>query len=168
MGVGAHIEGQITGRELRPQFPMRLPPRSHNLNPNIERFMRSVKEECLQRMVFFGERPLHSAVVAFPAHCNAERNHQALDNRLIDRGDEVGCTTRRVACRERLGGMLRAFFLQKGVRTFSMCIGRSLFPGAFISPKMIEPQRPLRPSRSRRTLRRLRGLCGSKCADRTR
>jgi len=37
---------------------VRLPPRSPNLNPNLERFMRSVKEECLERMVFFGERSL--------------------------------------------------------------------------------------------------------------
>ena len=110
MDVGAHIEGQIPGRELHLQFPVRLPPRSPNLNPNIERFMRAVKEECLQRMVFFGERSLHSAVVAFLAHYHAERDHQALDNRLIDRGDEVGCTTRGVACRERLGGMLRYYY----------------------------------------------------------
>lgn len=68
----------------------------------------------------------------------------------------------------RIGDKLRAFFPQKGVRSFSMCIRRSLFLGTFISLKMIEPQRPLRPSRSRRTLRGLRGLCGSKCAARTR
>jgi hypothetical protein len=35
---------------------VRLPPQSPNLNPNLERFMRSVKEECLERMIFFGER----------------------------------------------------------------------------------------------------------------
>jgi transposase InsO family protein len=43
---------------------VRLPPRSPDLNPDIERFMRSVKEECLERMVFFGERSLHAAVVS--------------------------------------------------------------------------------------------------------
>ena len=42
----------------------RLPPRSPNLSPNLERFMRSVKEECLERMIFFGERSLQNARVA--------------------------------------------------------------------------------------------------------
>ena len=88
---------------------VRLPPRALDLNPNIERFMRSVKEECLERMVFFGERSLLAAVVAFLAHYHAERNHQALNNRLIDPGEEVGRTTGEIACRERLGGILRYY-----------------------------------------------------------
>jgi putative transposase len=41
---------------------VRLPARSPNLNPNLEHFIRSVKEECLERMVFFGERSLQTAV----------------------------------------------------------------------------------------------------------
>jgi len=71
---------------------VRLPPRSPNLNPNIERFMRSVKDECLDRMIFFGEKAVQTAVVAFLAHDHAERNHQGLDNRLIEPGEEVGST----------------------------------------------------------------------------
>jgi hypothetical protein len=63
------------------------------LNPNIERFMRSVKEEYLGRVVFFGERALYAAVAAFLAHYHAEPNHQAFGNRLIVPGDEVGRTT---------------------------------------------------------------------------
>jgi len=88
---------------------VRLPPRSPNLNPRIERFMRSLKDECLQRLIFFGERPLSAAVVAFLAHYHVERNHQALDNRLIDPGEEVGRTSGEVQCRERLGGILRYY-----------------------------------------------------------
>ena len=88
---------------------VRLPPRSPNLTPHIERFMRSLKDQCLHRMIFFGDRPLHAAVVAFLAHYHPERNHQALDNRLIDPGEEVGRTAGAVACRERLGGMLRYY-----------------------------------------------------------
>jgi len=90
--------------------PVRFPPRSPDLSPNLERFMRSVKEECLERMVFFGERSLHAAVVAFLIHYHAERNHQGLGNRLIDPGEEVGRTTGKVACRERLGGILRYYY----------------------------------------------------------
>ena len=55
-------------------------------------------------------RSLHSAVVAFMAHYHTERNHQALGNRLIDPGEEVGRTTGEVACRERLGGILRYYY----------------------------------------------------------
>ena len=47
---------------------VRLPARSPNLNPNLERFMRSVKEECLARMIFFGERSLQVAVAEFLIH----------------------------------------------------------------------------------------------------
>ena len=71
---------------------VRLPPRSPNLNPNLERFMRSVKEECLERMIFFGERSLQIAVAEFLSHFHAERNHQGLGNRLIEPGEEVGRT----------------------------------------------------------------------------
>jgi hypothetical protein len=88
---------------------VRLPPRSPNLNPHIERFMRSLKDGGLYRLIFFGERPLRAAVVAFLAHYHVERNHQALDNRLIDPGEEVGRTAGEVVCRERLGGILRHY-----------------------------------------------------------
>ena len=89
---------------------VRLPPRSPNLNPHLERFMRSVKDECLDRMIFFGEKSLQTAVVAFLAHYHQERNHQGLDNSLIEPGEEVGRTAGDVVCRERLGGMLRYYY----------------------------------------------------------
>jgi len=89
---------------------VRLPPRSPNLNPNIERFMRSVKEECLDRMIFFGERAVQTALADFLGHYHAERNHQGLGNRLIEPSGEVGRTTGAVLCRERLGGMLRYYY----------------------------------------------------------
>jgi putative transposase len=89
---------------------VRLPPRSPNLTPHIERFMRSLKDECLHRMIFFREVSLKTAVVGFLAHYHAERNHQGLDNRLIEPGDEVASTAGEVACRERLGGMLRYYY----------------------------------------------------------
>jgi len=89
---------------------VRLPPRSPNLSPHIERFMLSVKRECLQRMVLFGEESLRRAIRDFLAHYHAERNHQSLDNRLIEPDEEVGRTTGEIACRERLGGMLRYYY----------------------------------------------------------
>ena len=89
---------------------VRLPPRSPNLTPHIERFMRSLKGECLHRLIFFGQKPLQAAAVSFLAHYHAERNHQGLDNRLIDPGEEVGRIAGEVECRERLGGILRYYY----------------------------------------------------------
>jgi len=86
---------------------VRLPHRSPNLTPHIERFMRSLKDECLHRLIFFGQKPIQAAAVSFLAHYRRERNHQGLDNRLIDPGEEVGRIAGEVECRERLGGILR-------------------------------------------------------------
>jgi putative transposase len=47
---------------------IRLPPRSPNLSPHLERFMRSIKEECLERMIFFGEKSLHAATLSYIDH----------------------------------------------------------------------------------------------------
>jgi transposase InsO family protein len=88
---------------------VRLPPRSPNLTPHIERFMRSLTDECLHRLIFFGQGPLQVAVLSFRAHYHRERNHQSLGNRLIDPGEEVGRTTGHVECRDRLGGILRYY-----------------------------------------------------------
>ena len=93
---------------------VRLPPRSPNLTPHIERFMRSLKDECLHRLIFFGEKPLHVAVVAFLAHYHAERNHQGLQNKLINPGDDVGRIIGDVACRQRLGGVLQYYYRKAG------------------------------------------------------
>jgi transposase InsO family protein len=89
---------------------VRLPPRSPNLNPHIERFMRSVKDESLSRMIFFGENMLRNAVRQYLVHYHAERNHQGLGNRLIEPGNEVGCRDGEMQCRERLGGILRYYY----------------------------------------------------------
>jgi transposase InsO family protein len=86
---------------------VRLPARSPNLNSHLERFVRSLKEECLDRMIFFGESSLRKATTEFLAHYHGERNHQGLGNQLIAAGKEVGRSTGQVQCRERLGAMLR-------------------------------------------------------------
>ena len=89
--------------------PVRLPPRSPNLNAYAERFVRSAKHECINRMIFFGERSLRKATREFAAHYHGERNHQGIDNRLIEPRGGVGSDRGRVECRERLGGMLRYY-----------------------------------------------------------
>ena len=81
-------------------------------NAWVERFVRSIKEECLSKMIFFGERSLRRAIKQYLAHFHAERNHQGLDNRLIEPNEDVGRSNGDVQCRERLGGMLRYYYRQ--------------------------------------------------------
>ena len=64
---------------------IRLPPKSPNLNAYAERFVRSIKDECLNRMIFIGEAALRRVIGEFMAHYHAERNHQGLGNRLHQR-----------------------------------------------------------------------------------
>jgi hypothetical protein len=86
---------------------VRPPSPSPNLTPQPERFIRSIKAECLERMIFFGERFLRQAIDAFCEHYHRERNHQGLENRVIELGEEVDLRKGEVICRERLGGMPR-------------------------------------------------------------
>ena len=60
-------------------------------------------------MIFFGEQSLREAINAFCEYYHQERNHQGLENRLIEPGEEVGQRDGEVFCRERLGGMLRYY-----------------------------------------------------------
>ncbi len=88
---------------------VRLPYRSPNLNAYAERFVRSVKDECLARMIFFGERSLRKATREYAAHYHRERNHQGIDNRLIEPGDRLGSSFSAIECAQRLGGLLRFY-----------------------------------------------------------
>src|SRR5215467_3783778 len=90
--------------------PIGLPPRSPNLNAHCERFVRSIKEEALERMVMLGESTLSYVIHQYVAHYHTERNHQGLDNQLIAREKAVGVQTGAVARRARLGGLLRYYY----------------------------------------------------------
>jgi len=89
---------------------VKLPPRSPNLNAHAERFVRTIKESCLDRMILFGEESLRTAIQNFISHYHTERNHQGLANRLIS--PEVGHLgkTGVIHRRERLGGMLNYYY----------------------------------------------------------
>ena len=89
-----------------------LPPKSPNCNAHLERFFRSLKEEALERMIFFSERSLRIATCEFVAHFHTERNHQGLDHKIIEPANEVGQGTCEVLCRERLGGLLNYYYRQ--------------------------------------------------------
>jgi len=88
---------------------VRLPVRSPNLNAYAERFVRSIKSECLSRVVIFGEAHLRHAIREYLAHYHRERNHQGLASALIEPGPELELFEGRVACRQRLGGLLRYY-----------------------------------------------------------
>jgi putative transposase len=88
-----------------------LQARSPNLNAFAERWVRSVKEECLSKLILFGEGPLSRALAEFSAHYHGERNHQGKRNELLfpEAGDESKQRGRIVACRRRLGGLLKYY-----------------------------------------------------------
>jgi len=88
---------------------VKLPPRSPNLNSYAERFVRSIKESCLERMILFGEAALRTAVREFVAHYHGERNHQGIGNRLIIPERSLVDHHGPVRCRSRLGGMLNYY-----------------------------------------------------------
>ena len=88
---------------------LRLPPRSPNLNAFAERWVRSVKEECLSHLILFGERSLRRAVTEFVCHFHSERNHQGKGNALLFPAPGTFTARQRVHCRQRLGGLLRYY-----------------------------------------------------------
>jgi putative transposase len=85
---------------------LRLPARSPNLNAYAERFVRSIKSECLRRVVPLGENHLRELVHEYVAHYLLERNHQGLGNKLIEPSNDNSAITGRVVRRKRLGGTL--------------------------------------------------------------
>ena len=88
---------------------MALPARSPNLNAYAQRWVRSVKEECLSKVILFGERSLRRALSEYVDHYHEERNHQGKGNVLLFHRNRDLDRERRFQCRERLGGLLRYY-----------------------------------------------------------
>ena len=88
-----------------------LPPRSPNLNAFAERWVRSVKQECLSKLILVGEGSLSRALTEFGQHYHTETNHQGKDNVLLfpSPDEPESPTNESVDCRERLGGLLRYY-----------------------------------------------------------
>jgi putative transposase len=89
--------------------PLALPARSPNLNAYAERWVRSVKEECLSKVILFGERSLRRALSDYVEHFHVERNHQGKGNVLLFPRDPGRHREGPVRCRQRLGGLLRYY-----------------------------------------------------------
>jgi transposase InsO family protein len=84
------------------------PIQAPNANAYAERFVRSIREECLDRLILFGERRLIRVLDEFVAHYHGERNHQGRGNDLIA-PEPLPRDGPYVRCRERLGGLLRYY-----------------------------------------------------------
>ena len=89
---------------------VKLPPMSPNLNAYAERFVRTIKESCLDQMIFFGEDMLRNTIREFVAHYHHARNHQGIDNRLPIEATTIGAVAVRVRKRERVGGLLNYYY----------------------------------------------------------
>jgi len=91
--------------------PLSLPARSPNLNAFAERWVRSIKSECLSKLILFGEASLRRAVTQFIEHYHLERLHQGKGNQLLfpfpvsPPSPHAG----RIQCHERLGGLLKFY-----------------------------------------------------------
>ena len=90
---------------------IQLPARSPNPNAFAERWVRSAKEECLSKLILFGEGPLVRTLAEFSAHYHGERNHQGKGNKLLcpDAGDKTKQRGYAVECHQRLGGLLKFY-----------------------------------------------------------
>ncbi len=96
-------------------MPVCIPPRSPNLNAHAERFVRSVREKCLNHLIILGERHLRRTLDDYLEHYNTERPHQGIGNQHVRpppdarraANDEAG--RGRVVRRARLGGLLNSY-----------------------------------------------------------
>lgn len=90
--------------------PVKLPPQSPNLNAFSERFVRSIKSECLDRMILFSEKALRYVVMQYLGHFHAERNHQGIDNVVPFPDERLSVAGHDVQKSERLGGLLSFYY----------------------------------------------------------
>ncbi|MEZ4224718.1 MAG: integrase core domain-containing protein [Polyangiaceae bacterium] len=89
-----------------------IPRRSPNCNPHAERFVRSIRNGCLNHFVILGERHLRHLLGEYVVHYNTERFHQGFGGQLITEQDEPGNdngVSDVVRRRERLGGVLNFY-----------------------------------------------------------
>ena len=86
------------------------PARVPQCNAIAERFVRSVKDECLDRLIFLGEEHLRAALSSYETHYNRHRNHQGMENQLLM--PQVLPVAGRIRCQKQLGGLLNYYYRQ--------------------------------------------------------
>lgn len=87
---------------------VQTPYRAPNGHAHAERFVGSIKEECLDQIVVLGEAHLRRTLREFAAHDHQERNHQGLHDQLIA-AEPTGPPNSAIRGRNRLGGLLRYY-----------------------------------------------------------
>ena len=80
-----------------------------NMNAFAERWVQTVKRECLSKLILFGERHMRRALSSFAAHYHHDRPHQSLGNTRIAPTNDEPLNGNRVVVDERLGGLLRSY-----------------------------------------------------------
>jgi len=112
-----HDRAAVFGRKFKRTLvgagvkPVKLPPRSPNLNAYCERFIRSIKEEALNHFILVSEAQLKYIIDAYCEHYHEERPHQGLDNELIIKRDQPKMGE--IRCKQRLGGLLKYYHREK-------------------------------------------------------
>jgi putative transposase len=90
--------------------PLKIPPRSPNLNAFSERLVLSIKSECISGLIFFGEKSLLRALKEYTIHYHLERNHQGKNNLLLFPDRYLIANKGKIKCRSRLNGMLKYYY----------------------------------------------------------
>jgi Integrase core domain len=98
-----------------------IPAQSPNCNPHAERFVKTVRTECLDHFVIFGVRHLRHLVTEFVAHYLTERHHQGIGSQIIKpqpSPSNDNASLDAIACRPRLGGLLKYYCREAARRSF--------------------------------------------------
>ena len=90
--------------------PLKLPAKSPNLNSFCERWVLSVKSECLSKLIFFGEASLRYAIRSYISHYHNERPHQGKENKILFPSQKKSSNEGSVCCKKRLGGLLNYYY----------------------------------------------------------
>jgi putative transposase len=109
--LGAHFNAILESEGI---LVKRVSPYAPNLNAFAERWVQSIKKECLDHFIVFGEAHLHHLVDEYVSYYNSQRPHQALGNNTLDAPDpplpSIPIKSTQVACQQRLGGLLRHYY----------------------------------------------------------
>lgn len=89
---------------------IKLPFKSPNLNPYAESWVGTIKRECLDRFIIFGEKHLKYLVKEYVNYYNTVRPHSSLDNMPLDY--KIPKTKGRIKCKSRLGGVIKHYYRQ--------------------------------------------------------
>ena len=89
---------------------LKLPARAPNLNAHLERWIRGIREECLDHLILFSEAFRREVVGEYVAHFHRERPHQGLGNEIIEPEFEPLNRAGEIQCRKRFGGLLNYYY----------------------------------------------------------